>query len=156
MHESQNIAKSASESIAGRLLTELERAYDDVKSYIAELAQLLELSQPDRARLTTVRLKLAQLRLVQGAAVSQIYRHLIANSDETDRHGLEEMRSNHQRLLQAGFAHTTKWTLDVVEADWPQYQNATRMFVDFWLEKMNAERDQLYPLLKHTPAAERC
>ena len=156
MHEPQKIAENASETIAARLLAELERAYDDVKSYMAELAPLLELPQPDRARLTTVRLKLAQLRLVQGAGVSQVYRHLIANSDETDRHQLEEMRSDYHRLLQAALAHTTKWTLDAVEADWPQYQNATRMIVDFWLEKMNAERDQLYPLLEKRPAAERC
>lgn len=156
MHEPQKIAKSASESIAARLLAELERAYDDVKSYMAELAQLLDLSQPDRTRLTTVRLKLAQLRLVQGAAVGRVYRHLIANSDETDRSELEEMQSNHQRLLHAASAHTTKWTLDAVEADWPQYQNATRTIVHFWLEEMNAERHQLYPLLEKTPAPERC
>lgn len=148
MYEPSKIRKSATESVGAQLLAELEHAYTDVEIYMAELAELLDLQQPDRARLTTVRLKLAQLRLVQGAAVSRIYRHLIANSDEAQGNELKEMHSSHLGLLNMTSAHTTKWTLDAIEADWPGYQKATRGIVHFGLEKMNAERKTLNSLLE--------
>lgn len=148
MYEPSKIRKSATESVAAQFLAELERAYADVKIYMVELAEVLDLPQLDRARLTTVRLKLAQLRLVQGGAVGRIYRHLIANSDETHRNELEEMHSNHLGMLNMTSAHTTKWTLDAIEAEWPEYVKAARAIVHFGLEKMNAEQKTLISLLK--------
>lgn len=53
MYEPSKIRKSATESVAAQLLAELERAYVDVKIYMAELAELLDLPQLDRARLTS-------------------------------------------------------------------------------------------------------
>lgn len=148
MNELSKFAQSATGNVAAQLLAELERAYDDVKIYLGELAELLDLPQLDRARLTTVRLKLAQLRLVQGAVVGRIYRHLIANTDETEQDKLREMHSDHSRLLNAASVHTTKWTVEAVEADWPRYQSATRAIVHLGLEKMNAEHQKLQSLLK--------
>lgn len=58
------------------------------------------------------------------------------------------MHSNHFGLLNMASAHTTKWTLDAIEADWPEYIKATCAIVHFGLEKMNAEQKTLNSLLK--------
>lgn len=148
MHEPTGIARGATGSVSAQLLAELECAYDEVKIYTGELALLLDLPQPDRTRLTTVRLKLARLRLVQGATIGRIYRHLIAKADEAEQDKLREMHSDHSRLLNAASVHTTRWTIDAIEADWPGYQSATQAIVRLGLEKMNAEHQKLQSLLK--------
>jgi len=148
MQASLRIPNEVSESFAGQLLTELESAYQDVRSYIAELAQLLDQPQADRLRLTSVRLRLAQLRLTHGAAVGHAYRILATNADGAEQSEIKEMQLSHQRLLQAAAAHTGKWTFDAVEADWAGYRQATRTIVRCWLAKMESERQLLYPLLE--------
>jgi len=148
VHESPNIIKCASESFEARLLSELENAYDNVRSYMVELGQVLDQSRPDRARLTTVRLKLAQLRLVQAAAVGRACKHLMADSDAVEQSELEEVQLKHEHLLKQAAAHTATWTLDIVDANWAQFQQATRSIVGRWREKTNVERNILYPLLK--------
>lgn len=120
---------------------------------MVELLELLDLPQLERARLTTVRLRLAQLRLVQGAAVGRIYKHLIASSDEAHANELKEMQANHLILLSMASAHTTKWTLDAIEAHWPEYIKATRAIVHLGIKKTNAERKSLYALINDTRAS---
>jgi len=138
----------AAESTTGGLLAEVQNAYQELLSLLRELGELLAQPHPNLPQLTTTRLKLAHLRLSRGSLVFRISKCLAGKTSPSEAAILQQMREAHQQMLAAASAHTTKWTLDAVEADWPAYRRATREVARLWLEKAKAEQQLLYPLLK--------
>lgn len=113
-----------------------------------QLQQLLDQPTPDLSRLTTVRLRLAHLRLSRGPLMDKICRCLagkVGVSEETD---LQQLRLAHQKLLEVASAHTGKWTLDAVKANWPEYRRTTREIARRWLERAQSDHEILVPMLQ--------
>jgi len=130
------------------LMLELQTAYDDLRRCIAELTDVLDLPEPNRARLTSVRLKIATLRLARGPLVGKIAACLDRKTDSSETELLRRLRTEHDELLRKAAAHTSKWSLEAVDLDWPGYRAATRQLLRCWIEKMNWEQEVIYPLLK--------
>lgn len=135
-------------SPASALLDELQSTYAELGKCMDQLQQLLDQPTPDLVRLTTVRLRLAHLRLTRGPLVDKIAQCLAGKLSSSEAAALQEMRSAHQCLLEAATAHTGKWTLDAVRANWPEYRRATREVARRWLERAKADQQLLYPLVK--------
>lgn len=130
------------------LRSELDAAHQDLMSYIEQLEEVLAQPEPDRARLTTVRLQLAKLRLVHGPLITRVsmFAEAVARPDEANR--LKELRSSNVRLLQLATAHIGKWPIEAVEADWLGYRQATRELLRRWTNKIQLDRQLLDTLLK--------
>ena len=149
MPEAVALATNArDESAAAELLAEVQSAHEELLERLRELGQLLDQPHPNLPQLTTTRLKLAHLRLTRGSLVSRISKCLAGKVSPSEQATLQQMRLAHQQMLEAASAHTGKWTLDAVEADWPEYRQATREVARLWLQKAKSEQQLLYPLLK--------
>lgn len=133
---------------AAALLDELQSTYAELGNCMDQLHQVLDQPTPDLARLTTIRLRLAHLRLTRGPLMDKIAKCVAGKINASEAPALQEMRSAHQRLLEAATAHTGKWTLDAVKANWPEYRRATREVARRWLERAKADQQLLYPLVK--------
>lgn len=138
----------AAQGPAEHLLVEVQSAHEELLDRLRELGELLDQPQPNLPQLTTTRLKLSHLRLSRGSLVFRISQCLAGKTSPSEAATLQQMREAHRQMLAAASAHTSKWTLDAVEADWPAYRRATREVARLWLEKANAEQRLLYPLLK--------
>jgi len=130
------------------LMVELQSAYDELRRCIAELTEVLDLPEPNRARLTSVRLKIATLRLARGPLVGKIAACLDGKTNSTEAELLRRLRTEHDEMLRKAATHTSQWSLDAVDRDWAGYRAATRKLLRCWREKMNWEQEVIYPLLK--------
>lgn len=130
------------------LLDELQSTFAELGNCLDQLHQLLDQPAPNLGRLTTVRLRLAHLRLIRGPLMDKIAQCVAGKINASEAAVLREMRLAHQRLLEAASAHTSKWTLDAVNANWPEYRLITREVTRRWLERAKADQQLLYPLVK--------
>ena len=101
----------------------------------------------DASALTSVRLKLAGLRLTRGPLIMRVAQALVGKVTEKEAETLAELQLSHQRLLQSATAHTGKWTLEAIGANWPQYRDETREQMRNWLRKAELEQRLVYPLV---------
>lgn len=135
-------------SPSAALLDELQSTFAELVECMDQLQQLLDQPTPDLARLTTVRLRLAHLRLTRGPLMDRISRCVAGKINASEEAALQQMRAAHQQMLEAASAHTGKWTLDAVKANWPEYRRATRDVARRWLERAKADQQLLYPMIK--------
>ena len=110
---------------AAALLLELTSAYGDLRECVIELEQLLSKPNFDRARLTSIRLRIAELRLARGHLVGKIAAYLAGKVSESQAAQLREFCENHEAMLRAAAAHTNKWPLDAIDANWTEYRTVT-------------------------------
>lgn len=129
------------------IVGELERAYDELRDCITQLAHVLDEPELDRARLTSVRLRIAQLRLARGPLISNITAHVAGKISPSEAYLLKQIRAGHDQMLRDASAHTGKWTLDAIADNWEEYRGATRQIARSWMEKANWEQQLIYPLL---------
>ncbi|HXH52346.1 MAG TPA: hypothetical protein VNH53_02815 [Sphingomicrobium sp.] len=129
------------------LIAEFEHAYEELSQYVTELNNVLEQAKLDRAKLTTIRLKIAQLRLIRGPLIGKIAACLKNKISASEAQLLQELRRAHDELLRAASAHTGKWTMDAIEADWEGYRFKARQLARCWMEKVRWEQEILLPLL---------
>lgn len=127
---------------------ELEKAYDELRDCITELSYVLDEPELDRARLTSVRLRIAQLRLARGPLIGKITAHVAGKISPSEADLLKQIRAGHDQMLRDASAHTGKWTLDAIAGNWEEYRSATREIARCWMEKVKWEQELLYPLLK--------
>lgn len=108
------------------------------------------LAQPsfDAGALTSIRLKLAGLRLTRGPLITRVFQVLAGVVSEEEAEILEQLRSSHQRLLQTATAHTRKWTLEAIGANWSRYRDETRVLMNQWVKKSEQEQQIVYPLVR--------
>lgn len=130
------------------LMLELQTAHDELRRCLAELTDVLDLPEPNRARLTSVRLKIATLRLARGPLVGKIAACLDGKPNSSETELLRRLRTEHDEMLRKAAAHTSKWSLEAVDLDWAGYRVATRQLLRCWIDKMNWEQEVIYPLLK--------
>lgn len=95
MEAPQSLRTGARLAPGPALMLELQTAYDELRRCIAELTDVLDLPEPNRARLTSVRLKIATLRLARGPLVGKIAACVVgkANSSEACRPAVSSDRS---------------------------------------------------------------
>ncbi|HWJ38959.1 MAG TPA: hypothetical protein VNR86_09405 [Sphingomicrobium sp.] len=115
--------------------------------------QILAKREFDATALTSVRLKLAAIRLTRGPLISKVAEFLSGRLTAQEEAMLAELRSSHQRLLQTATTHTSKWTLDAIATSWTQYRTETRELMRQWQTKVEREQRFVYPLVQRCARA---
>lgn len=135
-------------SEADALQREIEQAHQSLQSCFREMEQVLARPSFDAGALTSIRLKLAGIRLTRGPLITRVGDVLAGNVSREEEAMLEDLRSSHQRLLQTATAHTAKWTLEAIAANWSQYRDETRELMRKWVSKADREQALVYPLVQ--------
>jgi hypothetical protein len=137
---------------------ELQREICDAHQLLQGCFEEMEtvLAQPvfNATALTSVRLKLAGIRLTRGPLIMKTAQLLAENITESEAAMLEQLRSSHQHLLQTATMHTSKWTLAAIKGDWVQYRRETRELMRKWIAKADREQRLVSPLVQR--CAEYC
>lgn len=141
-HSQPSIAPGAA------LLAEIESTYGELQECMDVLHQLLDQPGPHLAQLAAVRLRLAHLRLSRGPLMNRICRWLEGKVSAPDLAALHEIRNAHQKLLEVASDHTSRWSLDAVNANWPEYRRVSRDVARRWLERAHSDQEVLFPLLR--------
>ena len=145
-HTRIEIDQSQQES-ASRLLVDLREAHATLLRALEELDFILQQPTLNTAALTTLRLSLASMRLTRGSLVARLMASLINKVTREEASLLMELQSGHHNLLRLANAHTTKWTLEAIVADWPTYKLETRAIISRWRAKADREQKAIFPLL---------
>ena len=140
-------ALSETGSTAAALAAEFKHAYEELSQRIAELEVVLEQPALDSAKLTTLRLKIAQLRLLRGTLISRIATCLKYKISPTEAELVQQLRRGHDDMLKTASAHTGKWTIAAIGANWEGYRSRARQLACSWMEKVRWEQEVLLPLL---------
>lgn len=138
---------------ANALLREIEQAHESLQSCFRQMEQVLARPKLDAGALTSVRLKLAGLRLTRGPLITRVGDALSASVTKKEEAMLEDLKASHQRLLQTATAHTARWTLEAISADWSQYRDETRELMRQWMAKAEREQRLVYPLARRCAEA---
>jgi len=133
---------------ANALQHEIREAHGAMQSCFREMERVLASSSFDAGALTLVRLKLASIRLTRGPLIMRVAEVLAGNVTDEESAMLEQLRASHRRLLQTATAHTSKWTLDAIAADWPGYRRETRDLMRNWMDKAEREQRLVHPLVR--------
>lgn len=133
---------------ANTLQREIEQAHESLRSCFREMDQVLARPKLDAGALTSVRLKLAGLRLTRGPLITRVGDALSGSVTTEEEVLLEDLKASHQRLLQTATAHTARWTLEAIAADWSQYRDETRELMRQWMKKAEREQRLVYPLVR--------
>ncbi len=133
---------------ANTLQREIEQAHESLRSCFREMEQVLARPRLDAGALTSVRLKLAGLRLTRGPLITRVGDALSGSVTTEEEVVLEDLKASHQRLLQTATAHTARWTLEAIAADWSQYRDETRELMRQWMKKAEREQRLVYPLVR--------
>lgn len=148
---SSALAKKVEESqtsAAEELQRELGDAHKLLRGCFEEMETLLAQPVLYASALTSVRLKLASLRLTRGSLVMRIGKVLAGSMTESEAMMIEQLRTSHHDLLQSAAAHTCKWTLAAIENNWTQYRQETGILMSKWNAKAEREQKLVYPLLQ--------
>jgi len=133
---------------ANTLQREIEQAHESLRSCFREMDQVLARPKLDAGALTSVRLKLAGLRLTRGPLITRVGDALSGSVTTEEEVMLEDLKASHQRLLQTATAHTARWTLESIAANWSQYRDETRELMRQWMKKAEREQRLVYPLVR--------
>lgn len=133
---------------AAALQQEMRQAHESMRSCFRAMEEVLAQPTFDAGALTSVRLKLAGLRLTRGPLITRVFQTLAGVVSEEEAEILEQLRLSHQRLLQAATAHTRKWTLEAIGANWSHYRDETRVLMSQWMKKAEHEQRLVYPLVR--------
>lgn len=133
---------------AKAVLTELRQAQQSLQACFSELEKVLARPAPDAGALTSVRLKLAGIRLTRGPLISRVCDLLSGRATPAEEATLEQLRSSHHRLLQIATVHTSKWTLEAIGKNWSQYRRDTRELLRQWVTKAEREQRLVYPIVE--------
>jgi hypothetical protein len=133
---------------ANALLVELREASESLQVCFGELDKILARPALDASALTSVRLKLAGIRLTRGPLITRVSELLSGKVSPAEEATLAELRSSHHRLLQVATAHTSKWTLEAIARNWDQYRRDTRELMRQWIKKAEREQRLVYPLVE--------
>ena len=134
--------------LASILLREIDEATSTLDACLSDLEKVLERPSFDAGALTSVRLRLAGIRLTRGPLIMRVSDFLAGHVTKAEQASLDELRMSHQRILQMATAHTAKWTLDAISTDWIIYRRETRRLVDRWRAKANRDEQLIYPMIK--------
>ena len=143
----ENIDDSEIE-LASILLRDIDEATSSLNACLAQLEEVLAQSAFDASALTSVRLRLAGIRLTRGSLITRLSDFLIGRVTDAQRAALDELRASHQRILQAATVHTAKWTLDAISCDWLNYRKETRALLSLWRAKSDQDAQLIHPLIK--------
>lgn len=133
---------------AKAVLAELRQAQQSLQACFAELEKVLTRPVPDAGALTSVRLKLAGIRLTRGPLITRVSDLLSGRVTPAEEATLEQLRLSHHRLLQIATVHTSKWTLEEIGKNWSQYRRDTRELVRQWVTKAEREQRLIFPIIE--------
>lgn len=132
------IRRAADRAARAALLADVEAASNAVLETIGDYGELIAKPVPDTAKLTSIRLQLAQKRLAHGSIVERIAEYLREHNPSAEL-TIRSLQPEHAGLLHRTSAHIQKWTLIAVENDWAGYCSATREILRCWAERVRVE-----------------
>jgi hypothetical protein len=135
-------------SEAAAILRELNQAQASLDECFVELDRVLAQPRLDAGALTSVRLKLAGIRLTRGPLITRVADFLASRVTRAEEAMLEELKASHHRILATATAHTAKWTLQAIAADWDTYRRETRDLVRQWALKAMRDERLVHPLVQ--------
>lgn len=127
---------------------DIREAHETLRACFREMEEVLARPDFDPTALTTVRLKLAGVRLTRGPLIARVAAALAAKVTNEEAAVLAELRSSHQSLLRKATAHTGKWTIDMIASNWSQYRRETRDLMQRWIAKAEREQALVCPLVR--------
>jgi hypothetical protein len=133
---------------AASLERDIREAQASLQACFREMEAVLARPEFDPTALTTVRLKLAGLRLTGGPLITKVAAGLAGKVTKDEAAMLAELRSSHQSFLHKATAHAGKWTIDVIASNWLQYRRETRGLMQSWVAKAEREQGFLRPLVR--------
>ena len=133
---------------ANTLQHEIREAHESMRSCFREMERVLASPSFDAGALTSVRLRLASIRLTRGPLIIRVAAVLAGKVTREEAKMLEQLRASHRKLLQTATAHTSKWTLDAIAADWTAYRRETRELMRNWMDKAEREQSLVHPLVR--------
>ena len=134
------------------LLLALESVSNEVLAAISSLQTLMSRPHPDSAKLTTIRLQLARMRLLHGSIVYRIAEFLDkSGASSTTIACVRGLQESHSELLRNASIHTTKWSVLALEADWSGYCGETRTVLAYWTHQIRTEGQRLRNFLLEMP-----
>src|SRR5689334_20431185 len=83
---------------AEALQLEILQAHEGMKACFREMELVLALPELDASALTSVRLKLASIRLTRGPLITRVADVLAGKVTDEEHERLEQLRTSHQRL----------------------------------------------------------
>ena len=148
----QNAVSAQTASLPSGGSASLERdireAHASLQACFRQMEEVLARPEFDATALTTVRLKLAGLRLTRGPLITRVALGLAGKLTKEEAAMLAELRSSHLSLLQTATAHTSKWTIDAIVSNWPEYRRETRNLMQRWVAKSEREQRLVCPLVR--------
>lgn len=129
------------------LLVRLGAAHHEVLASVELMERVTSAHVPDIELLTSARLKTSQANLARRALWHTIRKLLLPKVASTDAAALQRLAEMDFRLFEASSAHISRWTVQAILADWPEYQIASRRIRAQMMEAIKAEQSLLYPML---------
>lgn len=142
-------AVKLNQSVEARaLLSEVQEAHRNLQTSLSELERVISQPELNSAALTSVRLKIASMRLTRGALIKKVAELLAGRVTDSEAMLVSELRSSHSALLETCSLHTRKWTLNAIARDWQTYRRETRELLGQWIRQADDVRRQIHPLIE--------
>lgn len=134
------------QTIAARMLQELEAAHRDVAQCLAELEAITSNVSAEPFLYTTARFSLSKA----SAARRSCFKAICAEFGRTPsfQESIERARASDIRLMAQSRAHLAQWSPQAIAADWRGYCAASRRMRRAITEQIVTEEQLIIPLLK--------
>ena len=141
-------ARPCGDATAALMLSELQKAHEDLNAAMAVMDTATRGEAPDRNLYSSARWRLSQASLKRRTLWRKNFEHMVAKACSKDAAALQLLQSADAELLHKSAAHVGKWTVNRIEADWHGYREASRAIRREMELCISTEKRVLYPLLK--------
>lgn len=130
------------------LLAELERAHDELLSAIATMDAVTHKPTAARDQYINARWRISRASLNRRTLWGKIFQHLSPRVNPSDAAALRSLQSANHDTLHRSAAHVGKWTVALIEADWPGYCEASDAIRAKLKDRLDADKRILCPILR--------
>jgi len=130
------------------MLAELKCVHGELRSAIAELADLLARAEPDGDALPAVRLRIARASRRQRSLIESGVFPRLHDVSPADARSISDLSLETATQSIRYSEHIGRWTRTAVCTDWVGYQRASRDLAREMLRLAEREGTILYPLLQ--------
>lgn len=130
------------------LLAELRDAHELLLESMSALDKLTRGPLPSKAEVIDARWRISRRSLRRRGLWNRIFQHLSEQVSPIDLADLRRLREADMVLLSASSEHVSRWTIDAVMQEWPEYCGASRAIRWKMQAAVGAEKRLLYPMLQ--------
>ena len=129
------------------LLTELQKAHEDLLRAIEELAELTAGQAPPKGDLVNIRWKVSSASLSRRLLWGRILMSLSGRVDAAEQQKLRRLQDADIALLRTSTKHVGAWTSEAILEDWRGYCQDSRDMRAKMIQAITLERELLFPIL---------